>query len=165
MAEIAECHRLGARQVFLVDDNFIGNKKLAKELLRAIAAWSEEHGHPIHFNTEVTLNVAQDDELLAAAARRALHHRLHRHREPAARVAGGDQEDPELRGDLVASVRKIQSYGIQVQAGMIVGFDNDDADHLRRAAAVHPGRAHPGLDDRADSGFQEARPLEIKDWA
>src|SRR5262249_46363796 len=57
MAEIEECHRLGAKQVFLVDDNFIGNKKLAKELLRAIAQWSAARGHPIHFNTEVSLNV------------------------------------------------------------------------------------------------------------
>ena len=54
-----------------------------------------------------------------------------------------------MRGDLVENVRRIQSYGIQVQAGMIVGFDHDDATHLRGAAALHPGRPHPRLDDRA----------------
>jgi len=64
MAEIRECHRLGAKQVFLVDDNFVGNKKLAKELLRAMARWSHEEGHPIWFQTEVSLDVAQDEELL-----------------------------------------------------------------------------------------------------
>ena len=126
IAEVAECHRLGARQVFLVDDNFIGNKKLAKELLRAIAAWSEERGHPIHFNTEVTLNVAQDDELLALL--RAAHFTTVfigiESPRPASLVE--THKTQNLRGDLVASVRKVQSYGIQVQAGMIVGFDHDD---------------------------------------
>ena len=126
IAEVAECHRLGARQVFLVDDNFIGNKKLAKELLRAIAAWSAERGHPIHFNTEVTLNVAQDDELLALL--RAAHFNTVfigiESPRPASLV--GDPEDAEPARRPGASVRKVQSYGIQVQAGMIVGFDHDD---------------------------------------
>ncbi|HXJ36905.1 MAG TPA: radical SAM protein [Candidatus Eisenbacteria bacterium] len=127
MAEIEECHRLGAKQVFLVDDNFIGNKKLAKELLRAIAAWSEAHDHPIHFNTEVTLNVAQDDELLA------LLHAAHFTtvfigiESPRAASLTETKKTQNLRGNLVESVRRVQSYGIQVQAGMIVGFDHDDA--------------------------------------
>jgi radical SAM superfamily enzyme YgiQ (UPF0313 family) len=126
IAEIAECHRLGAKQVFLVDDNFIGNKKLAKELLRAIAAWSETHGHPVHFNTEVTLNVAQDRELLE------LLHAAHVTtvfigiESPRADSLQETKKTQNLRGDLVESVRTVQSYGIQVQAGMIVGFDHDD---------------------------------------
>ena len=127
MAEIEECHRLGAKQVFLVDDNFIGNKKLAKELLRAIAAWSEAHGHPIHFNTEVTLNVAQDRELLELM--RAAHFTtvFIGIESPRADSLQETHKTQNLRGDLVESVRTVQSYGIQVQAGMIVGFDHDDA--------------------------------------
>jgi radical SAM superfamily enzyme YgiQ (UPF0313 family) len=127
MAEIRECHRLGAKQVFLVDDNFIGNKKLAKDLLRAIAAWSAPLGHPMHFNTEVSLNVAQDDELLALL--RAAHFTtvFIGIESPRAASLTETKKTQNLRGDLVASVRKVQSYGIQVQAGMIVGFDHDDA--------------------------------------
>ncbi len=127
MAEIEECHRLGARQVFLVDDNFIGNKKLAKELLRAIATWSAARGHPIHFNTEVSLNVAQDDELLALM--RAAHFTtvFIGIESPRAASLAETKKTQNLRGDLVANVRKVQAYGIQVQAGMIVGFDHDDA--------------------------------------
>jgi radical SAM superfamily enzyme YgiQ (UPF0313 family) len=126
MAEIAECHRLGAKQVFLVDDNFIGNKKLAKELLRAIAGWSSARGHPIHFNTEVSLNVAQDDELLGLL--RAAHFTTVFIGIESPRPASLQEtkKTQNLRGDLVASVRKVQAYGMQVQAGMIVGFDNDD---------------------------------------
>lgn len=126
MAEIQECHRLGATQVFLVDDNFIGNKKLAKELLRAIAAWSEANGHPMYFNTEVSLNVSQDDELLAllrAARFTTIFIGIESPRKASLKETKKTQN---MRGDLVENVRKIQSYGIQVQAGMIVGFDADD---------------------------------------
>jgi radical SAM superfamily enzyme YgiQ (UPF0313 family) len=127
MAEIQECHRLGAKQVFLVDDNFIGNKKLAKELLRAIAEWSTARQHPIHFNTEVSLNVAQDEELLELL--RAAHFTtvFIGIESPRPASLAETKKTQNLRGDLVASVRKVQSYGIQVQAGMIVGFDHDDA--------------------------------------
>jgi radical SAM superfamily enzyme YgiQ (UPF0313 family) len=126
MAEIEECHRLGAAQVFLVDDNFIGNKKLAKELLRAMGAWGGKRGHPISFNTEVSLNVAQDDELLALM--RAAHFTTVFIGIESPRKASLQEthKTQNMRGDLVESVRRVHSYGIQVQAGMIVGFDHDD---------------------------------------
>ena len=126
MAEIEECHRLGATQVFLVDDNFIGNKKLAKELLRAIAAWSETNGHPMYFNTEVSLNVAQDDELLELLRAARFTTIFIGIESPRKASLQETKKTQNMRGDLVENVRKIQSYGIQVQAGMIVGFDNDD---------------------------------------
>jgi len=66
IAEVDACHRLGARQVFIVDDNFIGNRKLAKALLAELAAWNAARGYPMHFQTEVTLNVAQDEEFVRA---------------------------------------------------------------------------------------------------
>jgi radical SAM superfamily enzyme YgiQ (UPF0313 family) len=52
--------------VLLVDDNFIGNKKNAKLLLKELAVWIREHGYPFRFFTEASLNVADDDELLDA---------------------------------------------------------------------------------------------------
>ncbi|MFN8543072.1 MAG: B12-binding domain-containing radical SAM protein [Candidatus Binatia bacterium] len=126
MAEIAECHRLGAEQIFIVDDNFIGNKKLAKELLQAIAAWNADHGYPLHFNTEVSLNVAQDDELLALMRAAQLTTVFIGIESPRAASLAETHKTQNMRGNLVDSVRKIQSYGIHVQAGMIVGFDHDD---------------------------------------
>jgi radical SAM superfamily enzyme YgiQ (UPF0313 family) len=126
MAEVRECHRLGANQVFIVDDNFIGNKKLAKELLREMARWGAENGYPIDFNTEVSLNVAQDETLLELL--RAAHFTTVFIGIESPRVASLEETKKiqNMRGDLVESVRKVQSYGIQVQAGMIVGFDHDD---------------------------------------
>ncbi|MCC6848679.1 MAG: radical SAM protein [Deltaproteobacteria bacterium] len=127
MAEIEECHRLGATQVFLVDDNFIGNKKLAKDLLRAIADWSAAHDHPMHFNTEASLNVAQDEELLDLLRAARFTTIFIGIESPRRASLLESHKTQNMRGDLVENVRKIHEYGIQVQAGMIVGFDHDDA--------------------------------------
>jgi radical SAM superfamily enzyme YgiQ (UPF0313 family) len=126
MAEVRECHRLGATQVFVVDDNFIGNKKLAKELLREMARWGRENGYPIDFNTEVSLNVAQDDELLELMREARFTTVFIGIETPRKASLAETRKTQNLRGDLVESVRKIHGYGIQVQAGMIVGFDHDD---------------------------------------
>ncbi|MGE4605125.1 MAG: radical SAM protein [Myxococcota bacterium] len=127
MTEIRECYRLGASQVFIVDDNFIGNPKLAKQLLREIARWGEQNDYPIDFNTEVSLNVAADDELLELlrdANFTTIFIGIESPRVDSLLETGKNQN---LRGDLIEQVRKIHSYGIQIQAGMIVGFDHDDA--------------------------------------
>jgi radical SAM superfamily enzyme YgiQ (UPF0313 family) len=126
MAEIGECHRLGATQVFVVDDNFIGNSKLAKELLRAMASWGRERGYPIDFNTEVSMNVAGDDELLELMRAANFSTIFIGIESPRRDSLKETRKTQNMRGDLLENVRKIQSYGIQIQAGMIVGFDADD---------------------------------------
>jgi len=126
MAEIAECHRLGATQVFLVDDNFIGNRKSAKELLREMARWSRERDFPLDFQTEVSLNVAQDEELLSLLRAANFTTIFIGIESPRPASLAETRKTQNLRGDPVESVRRIHEYGIQVQAGMIVGFDADD---------------------------------------
>jgi radical SAM superfamily enzyme YgiQ (UPF0313 family) len=126
MTEIERCHELGATQVFIVDDNFIGNAKLAKELLREMAEWGSERGYPIDFNTEVSLNVANDPELLGlmrAANFTTIFIGIESPRHASLRETGKNQN---LRGDMVESIRRVHAHGIQIQAGMIVGFDADD---------------------------------------
>ncbi|MBI4247573.1 MAG: B12-binding domain-containing radical SAM protein [Candidatus Rokubacteria bacterium] len=126
MAEVETIHGLGVTNIFVVDDNFIGNKKDAKELLKAIAAWQESRGYPIEFMTEVSLNVAQDDELLQLMKRAnfaTIFVGIESPRRASLQESGKMQN---TRGDLVTSVHRIQAAGIQVMAGMIVGFDSDD---------------------------------------
>lgn len=127
MAEISTCHRLGANQVFVVDDNFIGNKKLAKQLLREIASWGRERGYPISFNTEASLNVAQDDELLELLRAANFTTLFIGVESPRLDSLEETRKMQNTGSDLIASIRKIHDFGIQVQAGMIVGFDHDDA--------------------------------------
>jgi radical SAM superfamily enzyme YgiQ (UPF0313 family) len=126
MAEIHELHRLGARDIFIVDDNFIGNKKLAKDLLRELAQWGKDNDYPINFNTEVSLNVAQDDELLELLREANFSTVFIGIESPRKESLEETRKNQNTRGDLVENVRKVQSYGIQVQGGMIVGFDHDD---------------------------------------
>ncbi|MFQ5415682.1 MAG: radical SAM protein [Myxococcota bacterium] len=127
MAEIRECHRLGASQIFIVDDNFIGNAKLAKEMLRAMASWGAEHDYPIDFNTEVSLNVARDDELLSLMRAANFTTIFIGIESPRRDSLAETRKTQNLHGDLLESIHKVQSYGIQIQGGMIVGFDHDDA--------------------------------------
>jgi len=126
MAEVNAIHALGVRNIFVVDDNFIGNKKDAKALLRAIEEWQKERNYPIEFMTEVSLNVAQDAELLTLMRRAhftTIFIGIESPRKSSLQETGKTQN---MREDLVTSVHRIQAAGIQVMAGMIVGFDNDD---------------------------------------
>jgi radical SAM superfamily enzyme YgiQ (UPF0313 family) len=116
---------LGARKVFFVDDNFIGNKAVAKEVLRFLAGYQARHGRTMRFGTEASLNLAADEELM----------RLFRDAGFEWVFVGLETPDPQtLREarktqncalDPLAAVRRIHSFGIDVLAGFIVGFDRD----------------------------------------
>jgi radical SAM superfamily enzyme YgiQ (UPF0313 family) len=125
--EVAAVHALGVANVFVVDDNFIGNKKEAKALLAALAEWQEAHGYPIEFMTEVSLNVAQDAELLRLLKLAHFMTIFVGIESPRAASLQETNKTQNMREDIVTSVHRIQAAGIEVMAGMIVGFDNDDA--------------------------------------
>ena len=128
MAEVRECHRLGVRQIFVADDNFIANKSDAKGLLRELGAWGRANGYPISFGTELSVNVAQDDELLELMRDANMTTVFLGIESPRTSSLVETKKTQNVRGNLVEQVHKIQSYGLQVQAGMIVGFDSDDVD-------------------------------------
>ncbi len=133
--EIDECHALGARQVFIVDDNFAGNKRLARELLSAMAAWGRFHGYPLEFNTEISLDVAEDLELLRLMRDANFSTVFVGIESPNLDALAETGKTQNTRRDLIESVRRFHDHGIQVQAGMIVGFDADGHDIFERQAA------------------------------
>jgi radical SAM superfamily enzyme YgiQ (UPF0313 family) len=126
MAEVQEIHRLGIRNIFVVDDNFIGNKKEAKKLLQAIAQWQKDNHYPIEFMTEVSLNVAQDDELLHLMKQAYFTTIFVGIESPRAASLAEAKKTQNMRENLLDAVHRIQAAGIEVMAGMIVGFDGDD---------------------------------------
>jgi radical SAM superfamily enzyme YgiQ (UPF0313 family) len=123
--ELDALRAAGVRNVFFVDDNMIGNRAVAKDLMRFIVGYQERHGRPFTFGTEVSLNLAQDRELLA----------LFREAGFVWVFVGIESADPQtlkdtrkmqnVQEDVLTSVRRIYEYGIDVLAGFIVGFDND----------------------------------------
>lgn len=125
--ELDELRRLGLKSVFFVDDNMIGNKRKAKELLRYLRAYQEDHGHAFAFGTEVSLDVAQDEELLDLfkAANFGWVFIGIESPDPASLRETGKSQN--LREDPLVSVRRIYARGIDVIAGFIIGFDNDTA--------------------------------------
>jgi radical SAM superfamily enzyme YgiQ (UPF0313 family) len=133
LAELDALFRLGWRgMVFIVDDNFIGNKRNVKKLLPVLADWSERHGHPFSFITEASVNLAEDEELLDGM-RRAHFRRVFLGIEtPVEASLKEAQKGQNIRGNLLDSVRRIQNYGMEVMAGFIVGFDNDPDDIFER---------------------------------
>jgi radical SAM superfamily enzyme YgiQ (UPF0313 family) len=132
VAEVEAQWRLGARAIFLVDDNFIGNKKAAKGILRALVAWQRRRGYPLAFVTEASLDLAEDDELLGLMADAGLVAVFIGIESPDEEALRETKKFQNVRGDLVARVRKVQAAGLEVYAGMIVGFDHDDPTVFRR---------------------------------
>lgn len=133
LAELDALHELGWRGiVFIVDDNFIGNKRNVKLLMPELIEWSERRGSPFSFITEASVNLAEDGSLLEMM-RQANFRRVFLGIEtPVEESLKEAQKGQNTRRDLLESVRKIQSYGMEVMAGFIVGFDTDPEDIFER---------------------------------
>ncbi len=132
-AELTQIYKLGWRgRVFLVDDNFIGNKKSVKVLLPRLVEWMRDHKFPFSLVTEASLNLAEDLELLRLMREAHFTSVFLGIETPVAESLKETTKFQNLRMDLLESVRLIQSYGMEVMAGFIVGFDNDPPDVFER---------------------------------
>jgi radical SAM superfamily enzyme YgiQ (UPF0313 family) len=127
VAELEALYLRGWRgSVFMVDDNFIGNKgKLKKELLPAILDWMERRKHPFKLFTEVSINLADDGELMQLMVRAGFDQVFVGIESPNEESLVECGKHQNQNRDLIANVRKIQHAGLEVQAGFIVGFDKD----------------------------------------
>jgi radical SAM superfamily enzyme YgiQ (UPF0313 family) len=125
LAELDGLYRLGWRgNVFFVDDNFIGNKhRLKTDLLPALIEWQRGKGVP--FFTEVSINLADDEELMRLMVQAGFHMIFVGIETPSADgLAECNKKQNEGR-DLVADVKRLQRAGLHVQGGFILGFDSD----------------------------------------
>jgi radical SAM superfamily enzyme YgiQ (UPF0313 family) len=118
--------------LFIVDDNFIGNKKNVKKLMPDLCEWMERHHHPFILFTEASVNLADDDVLLDLMKRANFRKVFLGIETPVEESLKEAQKGQNTRRSLIDSVRKIQSYGMEVMAGFIVGFDHDPLDIFQR---------------------------------
>jgi radical SAM superfamily enzyme YgiQ (UPF0313 family) len=126
--ELDELRRFNVDNAFFVDDNLIGNLPVAKKLLQFLKEYQDKHNYKFSFGTEASLNMAQHKDLL----------QLFRDANFGWVFIGIESTDPaslketlktqNLQEDILTSVRRIYSYGIDVMAGFIIGFDHDTLD-------------------------------------
>ncbi len=128
LAELDTLHRLGWRgEVFLVDDNFIGNKRNVKRLLPELLAWQLERSFPFSFTTEASVDLASEPELLTAMAQCRFGRVFLGIETPDTGSLAGASKHQNTRQPLVEAVDTITAAGLQVMAGFILGFDGERA--------------------------------------
>jgi len=123
--ELDALRKLGVTNVFFVDDNLIGNKPVAKKLMAYLRDYQKEHGYQFLFGTEASLNIAQDDELLDLFRQANFGWVFIGIESPDEGSLKETLKFQNTRGDILGSIRHVYSYGIEVLAGFIIGFDND----------------------------------------
>ena len=128
LAEIEKLYELGIGSVVFTDANFIGNPKYTKRLLEALVRFGRERGFPISFACEATINLAtnEKEEVLGLMQEANFDRVFVGVESPRKSSLVETKKLVNTHGSLVDDIRKIQSYGMYVAAGMIVGFDSDD---------------------------------------
>ncbi|MBI2980191.1 MAG: DUF4070 domain-containing protein [Chloroflexi bacterium] len=112
--------------VFVVDDNFIGNKKKLKvEILPTMIEWSKKNRYPFSFYTEASINISDDEELMQLMVQAGFDRVFVGIESPNEDSLAECNKQQNQSRDLVASVKKMQNRGLEVQGGFIIGFDND----------------------------------------
>jgi radical SAM superfamily enzyme YgiQ (UPF0313 family) len=124
--ELQSLYDLGYRgHIDLVDDNFIGNKKKAKELLREVKIWTKAHGYPFYFTTEASINLAEDDELLQLMKDVDFRYVFLGIETPENDTLKLNNKTQNVNIPIDVAVKKILSYGIVSNGGYIIGFDSE----------------------------------------
>jgi radical SAM superfamily enzyme YgiQ (UPF0313 family) len=111
--------------VDFVDDNFIGNKKNVKKVLPVIKEWSEANKFPFYFSTESTINMADDENLLQMMKDVDFRFVFLGIESPECEILESVNKKINLDKSITVAVKKIHSYGIIVNGGFIIGFDNE----------------------------------------
>ena len=134
LAELEKLYNLGWRgNIFFVDDNFIGNKyKLKEEILPAIIHWMKRRKYPFVFSTEASINLSDDEELMQMMIDAGFNAVFVGIETPDKNSLAECNKFQNQNRNLVNSVKKIQSFGLQVTGGFIVGFDNDTPSIFQR---------------------------------
>lgn len=126
LAELDRLYELGwRRSIFMVDDNFIGNKRNVKLLLHALKDWMKDHQYPFHLSTEASVDLAQDQELMDLMAECNFNGVFLGIETPDEASLSLTQKHQNTRNSLSDAVDAIARSGLRVMAGFIIGFDNE----------------------------------------
>lgn len=119
--------------VLFADDNLIGNKKkLMRELLPALIAWRREKQPSVYFGTQVTINLADDDELMRLMLEAGFRHLFVGIETPSEDGLKACKKRQNTKRDMLENIERLHGAGFIVVAGFIVGFDTDTPDIFER---------------------------------
>lgn len=128
LAELDRLYELGWRRtIFMVDDNFIGNKRNVKLLLKELKPWMAAHGYPFHFNTEASVDLANDPELMDLMVECNFNAVFLGVETPDEASLALTQKFQNTRDSLSDAVDAITRAGLRVMAGFIIGFDGEQS--------------------------------------
>lgn len=133
LSEIDLLHEKGWRgSVFIVDDNFIGNKATIRKLLPELIHWQKKRQYPFNFFTEASVNLARENDLIEGMVEAGFRKVFLGIETPVQESLTLTQKPQNTTMSLLDSVRKIQRAGMEVLSGFIVGFDTDPPDVFGR---------------------------------
>lgn len=126
LAELDRLADLGYRGwVDISDDNFIGNKKFVKKFLTGLEEWCKRKNYPFYFTTEASMNLADDEELLAMMQRVDFRFVFMGIETPDPDLLAVTQKKVNSMKPIVERVHQVYKHGISISAGFILGFDNE----------------------------------------
>ncbi|WP_044197737.1 B12-binding domain-containing radical SAM protein [Oscillatoria acuminata] len=133
LAELDCLYELGwRRSVFMVDDNFIGNKRNVRLLLQALKVWQADHQYPFRFNTEASIDLAADTDLMDLMVDCNFDAVFLGIETPDEDSLSMTKKFQNTRSSLTESVDKIIDAGLRPMAGFIIGFDGEKKDASSR---------------------------------
>jgi hopanoid C-2 methylase len=114
--------------VYFVDDNFIGNRKAAKDMLPHLLAWQKQHGYPMQFACEATLNIAKQPEILRLMRECSFLGIFVGIETPEADALKAMRKNQNVAVPMMESIKTLNDYGLEVTSGIILGLDTDSDD-------------------------------------
>jgi hopanoid C-2 methylase len=118
--------------LYFVDDNFIGNRKATKEMLPHVVAWQKRNNYPLTFACEATLNIAKQPDILAMMREAAFTTVFVGIETPELDALKSIAKDHNNQVPLLEGIATLNSYGLEVTSGIIIGLDTDTAESEAR---------------------------------
>lgn len=111
--------------VYFVDDNFVGNRRAVTELLPHLIEWQQKNGYPVQFACEATLNIAQSPKLLEMMREAYFGTVFCGIETPDPEALKSISKDQNLSIPILEAIKILNSYGLEVVSGIILGLDTD----------------------------------------
>ncbi len=132
VAELEQLYSLGYRSIFLLDDNLVGNRDRARQIVCAIRDWNQSKAEPVMFSTSASVDIGTQSDLGKLFGEALINNVFVGIETPNTDSLVGAGKHQNLKSDIRRDVEVLHGYGIDVAAGIIVGFDDDDPSIFRR---------------------------------